>query len=724
MTTTRRQFLASAVSGSSAVLLGLPVDAFVGLQQTTTVASNHAHQTGGKVYRAIALPSENAEPIRYVIRIGDVKSIENPGLVVLVDRANADSNGSVSVNGNIYPLPQSPAEMLAKVVIPLKPEHLQNGLNRIHFPGSGYETYQALDSQIQVVNERSAQVAGLSYLLRSAVPTLVDFDLIANYTGADKRRESDLPSWAKHGKMRFYRAGIDFNHLERLFEMFKEARINLMMLQTVTPEDLQSEACKRYRDFIDRCHAAGIKVMFDGGTGAVRLNFIEVEQILLHPHKKEWLSTDELGFPRWRTPSRTLWADVKNTDYRKEVLKAAEIAVDSGAEVFYYDWATGATSDLLLFFNDVREMTARKGKKIPIYGNLKGNIVVEERCDFTKSEGTLEAGLWNGKWVHNVAQSRFYYAAGEGWKPYESKYEGDDPGRQNPGAYDVWNGMKMGWKRPIAEAAAFQSFFAIAEVGQPLLQSWIRKDDPKTMIAWNDICRYFNFLADHEDLYTDVRNVSNIGLVAPPVIPSTEVSLRRAPLYDALVEMNFMYDVVLLSRLNEGSLTGYKAIVIPDMPWMEEEQLRVIQKYKQSGGKVLTVGSSEELQKTASTLMPASLVEEIQKQPVRDEFKRMLVHLSGEPMITVQNAGYVIANLTRKKGSNQLAVHFINYGPAVESVNIKLNLTGVLRQINSRSLRLLSPDDVVRKLKNVSVKGNVVTFTIPKIDVYDVVTIN
>lgn len=722
MTTTRRQFLASAVAGGSAVLLNLPIDAWA--DQIATAANNYAYQTGGSVYRAIALPTGNAEQITYVIRIGDVKSIENPGLVVLVDRANADTNGSVNVNGNIYPFPQSPAEMLAKVVVPLKPEHLQNGLNRISFPDSGRGTYQALDSQIQVVNESSAQVVGLSYLLRSAVPTLVDFDLIANYTGAGKRRKSDLPSWAKHGKIRFYRAGIDFNNLDRLFEMFKEARFNLVMLQTVTPVDLQSPEYKRYKDFIDRCHAAGIRVMFDGGTGAVRLNFIEVEQILLYPHKKEWLATDDLGFPRWRTLNRTLWANVKNTDYRKEVLKAAEIAVDSGAESFYYDWATGATGDLLLFFNDVREMTAGKGKNIPIYGNLKGNIIVEERCDFTKSEGTKEAGLWDGKWVHNVAQSRFYYAAGEGWKPYESKYEGDDPGRQNPGAYDLWNGMKMGWKRPIAEAAAFHSFFAIAEVSRPLLQSWIRKDDPKTMTAWNDICRYFNFLADHEDLYTDVRNVSNIGLVAPPVIPSAEVSLRRASLYDALVEMNFMYDVVLLSRLNEGSLAGYKAIVIPDMPWMDQNQLRVIQRYKQSGGQVLTVGSSEELKKTASTILPASLIGDIQKQPVRDEFRRALVKLSGEPLVMVQNADYVIANLARKQGSDKLVVHFLNYGPAVGSVNVKLNLAGLVRQINSRSLQLFSPDNVAKELKNVSVKGNVVTFTIPEIDIYDVVTIN
>jgi hypothetical protein len=39
-------------------------------------------------------------------------------------------------------------------------------------------------------------------------------------------------------------------------------------------------------------------------------------------------------------------------------------------------------------------------------------------------------------------------------------------------------------------------------------------------------------------------------------------------------------------------------------------------------------------------------------------------------------------------------------------------------------MRLLSPDNVAKELKDVSVNGAAVTFTIPKIEVYDVVAIN
>jgi hypothetical protein len=68
--------------------------------------------------------------------------------------------------------------------------------------------------------------------------------------------------------------------------------------------------------------------------------------------------------------------------------------------------------------------------------------------------------------------------------------------------------------------------------------------------------------------------------------------------------------------------------------------------------------------------------------------------------------------------------HFVNYGPAPESVNVRQNLDGVVQRINPKNMRLLSPDNVAKELKGVSVKGAAVTFAIPTIEVYDVVAIN
>ena len=113
-----------------------------------------------------------------------------------------------------------------------------------------------------------------------------------------------------------------------------------------------------------------------------------------------------------------------------------------------------------------------------------------------------------------------------------------------------------------------------------------------------------------------------------------------------------------------------------------------------AGGQVLTVGSSDELRKIASVALPAPLCNDIQKQPVREEFTRELIKLSGGPLVAIQNAGYVIANLVRKKGSEKVIAHFVNYGPPAESVNVRLNLAGVVQRIspkNRLALRIAKP---------------------------------
>jgi hypothetical protein len=74
--------------------------------------------------------------------------------------------------------------------------------------------------------------------------------------------------------------------------------------------------------------------------------------------------------------------------------------------------------------------------------------------------------------------------------------------------------------------------------------------------------------------------------------------------------------------------------------------------------------------------------------------------------------------------STVTSTRFHWHAAAAESVNVRLNLAGVVRHINPKNMQLLSPDNVAKELKEVSVNGAAVTFTIPKIEVYDVVAIN
>ena len=683
----------------------------------------------------------------YVIKIDNARRVNKPGLVFLASGID-ENEGYVEVNGNKYSLPallgalskqsdkseknvegkegwysySSGDDIIGKIVIPLDAAILINGLNDVTFyKNPDWDGFEIIDARIQSVSETASAVVGQTYhlLARGKPSSIGDFDYVYNYTGEKKRLEKDIPDWRRRGKVVFYRAGIDWDHLDRMFEMFKEARVNDVAVGI--PNDVAGTEFQRVKAFIDRCHANGIKV-----TAFNSLGNISYRDYLLHPELEKWISRDEYGALRWRGEKGGGYAaDLQNEDYRKNaLLKHAALQMDAGADELYYDWAIGGTGDVLEFFAEVRQLAKQKGINISIFGNCKGNILTDEVCDETKSEGTTEAGVWDGKWVHNVAQARFYYASGNGVKPYESKYEGADPGVPNPGARDVREGMKVGWKKPIAEASAFQSHFAIAEAGDKMLDGWVHKNNPLAMEVWSHISRYMTFLNDHQDLYTSVSCVSKVGVVAPPHIPSFEVSLTRESLYNALVEMNIMYDVLLLHRLTPEMLKPYKAIIIPNIAWIEGSQLAAIQTYKKNGGKIYTIGSAPELRELADSFSPADIFARLSEAAPREELRVQMASLEGDPLITLSGAPYVAANVTRKNGTDRFILHFVNYDKPLQNVRVKLNLEGMPVKINKNKVQCWSPDVAPLKVDQIVVRGNSLEFTLPALDVYAVVTVN
>lgn len=118
------------------------------------------------------------------------------------------------------------------------------------------------------------------------------------------------------------------------------------------------------------------------------------------------------------------------------------------------------------------------------------------------------------------------------------------------------------------------------------------------------------------------------------------------------------------------------------------------------------------------------MCQEIEKEAIRKEFLDNLRKLSGEPLITLKGAKYVIANVVKKKGTDRIILHFVNYSKPVENIMVKVNLKEFVSKINKESILLLSPDYVSKEVKDVSVKGKKVKFTIPKLGIYNVVVIN
>ena len=677
-------------------------------------------------YQCITAQGRGSSIKNYIVYLKNSDNVPLPGLVILAkcSGSNQQIAAYANINNNRYDIPPITCGLNVKVVVPLKAEHLTDGINRIDFFCEADECeYEVIDCRIASVEETTAQVVGQTYRIlgRYAPVTLSNFDFVMKYDGSEARKKEDLPDWAQRGKVRFYRAGIDFDHVDRMFEMFKEAHINLVLLQVATPSDLKSEEYKRYKAFIDRCHENNIKVMYDGGAGnlPIRLNAIMLEGALAHPEWREWISKDEFGVPKWRgRPGRIFMPDITIEDYRKEVLKNTEIAINAGSDELYYDWAVGGTQELMRFFLDVRELANKIGKNITIYANTHGHILVNGVCDIDKSEGTAEPGLWpDGTWVHNVSQARFYYATGDGWKPYRSKYGGG----RTPTMRDD---MRACWQRPLAEASAFQSHFAIAETGNKLRDGWVLKNNKVALEIWDDICQYNKFFDEEEELYTDVTTVADVGLVAPPLVPSFFVQLDREPIYDALVEMNIMYDVLLLPRLSAEKLAQYKTLLIPDLPWVTDEQLTLLKEYVKDGGKIYTLGSSDDLKEIATIWSPASLSRDMRKSAARKEFFANLKKLTGQPLVSIKGSKYVLANLVKKQESGRLILHFVNYAKPVRNLKVSVNLEGLVDSIKKDRIKLFSPDEGSKNLQSVKVKNKTLEFVLPELKIYDVVVVD
>ena len=682
----------------------------------------------------------------FLIRIDDVRTLKNPGLVFLASGVDEPGEALLKVNGHDYPVPamqgdfsskarpakagalgktgfyvheRSGDDVVAKVVIPLHSSDLKDGINEVEFfRSSGSDGFEISAAQIESVAQTEAAVTGQTYhlLSRGRPATIRDFDAVLNVKPDERRRLEDIPAWARRGMVNYYRAGMPADQLDRMFEMFEEAHVNLVA--THVPRRPDGEPYQRAKAFIERCHAKGIHVAGFNSLGSVPLR-----EVLMNPIADGWVARDEYGNKLWQVPASSFAADISNKSYRQSVLDFAAIQIDAGVDELYYDYALGGTGDVRSLFSEIRQVAKQKGKNISIFGNCKGNILVDEVADLVKTEGTEEAGVWDGKWVHNIPQARFYYAAGDGVKRYESKYEGADPGVPAPGAHDVREGMKCGWKKPIAEASAFQSEFAIAEASEKLLDGWIHQNNPLAVQSWKDIRTYFGFRDKNRELYTDVSTVSKIGVLAPPLIPSFEVSLARESLYKALAEMNIMYEVVLLHRISPEILSRYKAVIITDIPWMNDSQFAAVESYKRAGGKLYTIGSAKKLRAISDEFAPADLFGRLAEPPVRRELLESLRRLEGEPLVTVEGARYVAANLARKQNRKEYILHLVNYDKPVNDLKVKVNVDGMWT-IREASLRLYSPDSVPQTLKVTRAVGNTVEFVLPVLDVYSVVTFN
>ncbi|HEY7212571.1 MAG TPA: alpha-amylase family protein [Bryobacteraceae bacterium] len=105
---------------------------------------------------------------------------------------------------------------------------------------------------------------------------------------------------------------------------------------------------------------------------------------------------------------------------------------------------------------------------------------------------------------------------------------------------------------------------------------------------------YFNWLARHESHFFNKEPIANLGLVMgqrthlfykPPSSGSVQQSIDG--MYYALLEGRFLFDFVHEDDLGPGTLRKYKALILPNIALLSDEQCRQLEAYVQAGGSLL-----------------------------------------------------------------------------------------------------------------------------------------
>jgi hypothetical protein len=102
---------------------------------------------------------------------------------------------------------------------------------------------------------------------------------------------------------------------------------------------------------------------------------------------------------------------------------------------------------------------------------------------------------------------------------------------------------------------------------------------------------------------------------------------------------------------------------------------------------------------------PASLIEEADNEKGRLQLLAKIGQLSGDRVITIPGTNYVAANIVKKTDSDRIIVHFVNYNTPLKNVRVNVNLDGVLKQIDNKRIKVLSPDGGAKAIEILSVRG-------------------
>jgi hypothetical protein len=391
-------------------------------------------------------------------------------------------------------------------------------------------------------------------------------------------------------------------------------------------------------------------------------------------------------------------ADARKPGWRAYLLKKAELAVDAGVDAIIWDNMIGYDDGLAQLLDDTQRMAERKARetgrpKIMVEANIHiapDRFAMDDINEaIWEEDGKDTPGVWNGHWqVGNARKIKFLNGEKQHW--HSLMYEND---LYHCGPRERCIPSPAEQKLSIAEALTFGAVTSRNIEGRFL--SALIKGEPEAQEAWKAIAQYNHFLTEHQELYHQAAPVARIALIS---------SEPHNPLVDEFLKQSVLFETKVLAHLDKGvPLDQFKVLVLPPgLPKLSAEQTARLNRFTAEGGVIIRAGKSE------------------------PGIAARAEAAAGGPRLSLEPRGYVLGQLTRKSDCSTLILHLLNYdhhAPA-QNVKVRLELSGLVRDLSRWELKIFSPDVVQPGLAGLSLHGSVAQFTLGRIEHYTVVTLS
>ena len=283
----------------------------------------------------------------------------------------------------------------------------------------------------------------------------------------------------------------------------------------------------------------------------------------------------------------------------------------------------------------------------------------------------------------------------------------------------------------MAEAAALG--YATNAIATP----WQHEEDRAVVL------RYFRFLREHGELFSDAKRVAEIGLVFPrraihagdaSPLEYTEACGRW------LIKQHYLFDMVPDDLLTETSLDQFRTLILAGPEYLEKDDIACLERFVARGGKLIwTPVSSDDRQRPGAmssdarrlqreVKLPATRIEKVRTEPAGLEKA-----LRGEASRWSRAVApwQVEMHAYRQDAKKRTIVHLVNYdhnekaaGKSVSSreapipakpVEVRIQLpTGV----QVEQIRFLSPDSEDELKLPFRIEAGSIRFTTPSFLVY------